>query len=213
MKPQLSELLLILARVWQQLNRVDESRAATLAASRSTDSRTAELALETLGTRYPYPYEFLAAIKLDPENVALRRELGYLYLAMHRQPQAIEQFERILELNPKDDAARVQLNALRGLKVRPAASPAATPTAPAVSNGTDPKSLGKKSLQLGYTRDAIKYLRQAHEQNPDDADVMLDLGWAYNQAKDDADAISWFDRARHADDHASPRKRPRRITT
>jgi tetratricopeptide (TPR) repeat protein len=200
LKPQLSELLLILARVWQQLNRVDESRAATLAASRSTDSRTAELALETLGTRYPYPYEFLAAIKLDPENVALRRELGYLYLAMHRQPEAIEQFERILELNPKDEAAREQLNALRGLKVRPAASPAATPAAPAVSNGTDPRSLGKKSLQLGYTRDAIKYLRQAHEQNPDDADVMLDLGWAYNQAKDDAAAISWFDRARHADD-------------
>jgi tetratricopeptide (TPR) repeat protein len=198
LKPQLSELLLILARVWQQLNRVDESRAATLAASRSTDSRTAELALETLGPRYPYPYEFLAAIKLDTTNVALRRELGYLYLAMHRQPEAIEQFERILELNPKDEAAREQLNALRGLKVRPAASPAASPAA--VSNGTDPKSLGKKSLQLGYSRDAIKYLRQAHEQNPDDADVMLDLGWAYNLAKDDPDAISWFDRARHADD-------------
>jgi tetratricopeptide (TPR) repeat protein len=196
LKPQLSELLLILARVWQQLNRVDESRAATLAASRSTDSRTAELALETLGTRYPYPYEFLAAIQLDLENVALRHELGYLYLAMHRQPEAIEQFERILELNSKDDAAREQLNALRGLKVRPAATPATS----VVSDGTDPRSLGKKSLQLGYTRDAIKYLRQAHEQNPDDADLMLDLGRAYNQAKDDADAISWFDRARHSDD-------------
>jgi tetratricopeptide (TPR) repeat protein len=80
--------------------------------------------------------------------------------------------------------------------VRPAASPAAS----AVSSGADPRTLGKKSLALGYTRDAIKYLRQAHEQNPDDAGVMLDLGWAYNQAKDDSEAIGWFDRARHASD-------------
>jgi len=198
LKPELSELLLILARVWLQLNRIDESRAANLAASRSADSRTAELALETLGPRYPYPYEFLAAIRLDPSNVNLRRELGYLYLAMHRQPEAIEQFEHILELNPRDEAARGQINSLRGLKVRPAASPA-TPVV-ATGAGVDPKSMGKKSLELGYTHDAIKYLRQAHEQDPDDAEVMLKLGWAYNQAHQDSDAISWFDRARHADD-------------
>ena len=198
LKPQLSELLLILARVWRQLNRVEESRAATLAASRSNDSRTAELALENLGPRYPYPYEFVAAIKLDPANVNLRRELGYLYLAMHRQPEAIEQFQQILELNPQDQAARDQINSLRGLKVRPAASPAA----PVVATGArvDPKSMGKKSLELGYSRDAIKYLRQAHEQNPDDADVMLKLGWAYNLAHEDGEAISWFDRARHSND-------------
>jgi len=198
LKPQLSELLLILARVWLQLNRVEESRAATLAASRSNDSRTAELALENLGPRYPYPYEFVAAIKLDPANVNLRRELGYLYLAMHRQPEAIEQFQQILELNPQDQAARDQINSLRGLKVRPAASPAA----PVVASGAggDPKSMGKKSLELGYSRDAIKYLRQAHEQNPDDADVMLKLGWAYNLAHEDGEAISCFDRARHSND-------------
>ena len=200
LKPQLSELLLILARVWQQLNRMEESHAATLAASRSTDSRTAELALETLGPRYPYPYEFVNAIKLDPGNINLRRELGYLYLAMRRQPEAIEQFEKILELNPKDAAAREQVNALRGLKVRPAASPAAGAISSAPDSKVDAKSLGKKSLALGYTRDAVKYLTQAHEQNPDDADVMLQLGWAYNQAKDDADAITWFDKARRVDD-------------
>ncbi len=53
---------------------------------------------------------------------------------------------------------------------------------------------------MGYVRDALKYLLEAQEQNPDDAEVMLKLGWAYNLAKDDADAIAWFDRARHADD-------------
>jgi tetratricopeptide (TPR) repeat protein len=198
LKPQMGELLLILARVWRQVNRVDEAKAALLAASRSSDSRTAEQALEQLGQRYPYPYEFLSALKLDPQNVALRKELGYLYLAMHQQPQAIDQFERALEIDPKDRATREQLNALRGLKVRPVETPAPAPSG--ASSGINAKSMGKKSLALGYTQDALKYLRQAHERDPEDADVMLELGWAYNQAKDDHDAITWFDLARRTDD-------------
>ncbi|MBV9225468.1 MAG: tetratricopeptide repeat protein, partial [Acidobacteriaceae bacterium] len=51
LKPQLSELLLVLARVWKKANRTEESRAALLAASRSKNSRTAELALEQWGER------------------------------------------------------------------------------------------------------------------------------------------------------------------
>jgi tetratricopeptide (TPR) repeat protein len=199
LKPQMGELLLILARVWQQLNRADEAKAAWLAASRSSESRTAELALEKLGQRYPYPYEFVNALKLDPRNTALLKELGYLYLAMHQQPQAIEQFERVLEVNPKDVAAREQLNALRGLKTRTAVDTAGVAVSGAAS-GVDAKSMGKKSLALGYSRDAIKYLLQAHEQDPEDADVMLKLGWAYNLAKDDKDALVWFGLARRADD-------------
>src|SRR6185437_13897333 len=76
LKPQLSELLVILGRVWRELNRMDESRAAFLAASRSSDSRTAELALEQMDRRYPYPYEFVNALKLDPQNIGLRKELA-----------------------------------------------------------------------------------------------------------------------------------------
>ena len=62
------------------------------------------------------------------------------------------------------------------------------------------KPWAQKSLSLGYLHDAIRYLQQAHEQNPDDAEVMLQLGWAYNQSKDDAEAMDWFDRARRGDD-------------
>ncbi len=199
LKPQLPELLLILARVWGKLNRVDESRAALLAASRSSDSRTAELALAQLGTRYPYPYEFLAALKLDAGNVALRKELAYLYLAMHKEPEAIEQFEALLAIDPNDEATRKQLDSLHGLKTRPP-GPAKESASSGAAPPLDAKAMGKKSLALGYLHDAIRYLQQAHEQNPDDAEVMLQLGWAYNQAKDDADAIDWFNRARRSDD-------------
>ena len=196
MKPDRSELLLPLARVWQQLNRIDEARAALLAASRSPDSRTAETALAGLGPRYPYPYEFEKALSLDPKNVKLREELAYLYLAMHKEAEATKQFEQVLAIDPKDQLARDQLDAIHGLKKRPA------PVAVAAPRAVDPRAMGIKSLAAGYTRDAIKYLQEAHEQNPEDAEVMLKLGWAYNAAKDDAEAVRWFGEARFAEDPA-----------
>ena len=205
MKPQLGELLLILARVWRQTNREEEARAALIAASRSSESRTAEQALELLGKRYPYPYEFQAALRIDPHNFAVRRELGYLYLAMNDKPQAIDQFQQILDLNPKDWQAREQLNSLRGLKTR-AQQPAAaenTVAGPAKSDaspGVDARAMGLKSLELGYSNDAVKYLLIAHEQDPGDTEIMLKLGWAYNLAKNDKEAKIWFALARKSSD-------------
>ncbi len=196
LKPQLSELLLIEARVWQQLNRVDEARAAILAASRERNSRTAEQGLELWGSRYPYPYEFVKALEIDPRNIDLRRELAFLYLAIDKRSDAVEQFEKILALDPNDRLSRDQLDALHGVKKVAVAAPRVTGASPQAGA----KQLGEKSLALGFARDAIKYLRQAHDEDPDDAEVMLKLGWAYNYAKDDADAIQWFDRVRHCND-------------
>lgn len=200
-KPEQPEFLLDLARVWQQLNRVEDARAANLAASRSSDARTAERALDSEPSRYPYPYEFANAIRLDPRNVALRRELAYLYLAMNRQPDAIAQFQQIIAINPKDPQATAQLAAILGFKSRH--EPAASQSSAVPNNAAlDPKAMGLKSLAAGYVKDAIRYLRQAHEADPNDALVMLKLGWAYNMAKQDADAVQWFNRARESDDPA-----------
>ena len=200
LKPQLSELLLIEARVWQQLNRVDEARGAILAASRERNSRTAEQGLELWGARYPYPYEFVKALEIDPQNTDLRRELAYLYLAMQKESDAKEQFEQVLAIDPSDQLARDQLNALNGIKK--AAARTSTKTAGSSAVAVNAKQMGERSLALGFSRDAIRYLRAAHDENPDDPEVMLKLGWAYNFAKDDADALQWFDRARHSDNSA-----------
>ena len=197
LKPQLPELLLILARIWREMGHLEEARAALLAASRSADSRTAALALEQMDPRYPYPYEFLNALKLDPQNTALRRELAYLYLAMHQKAEAIEQFKQVLAIDPKDRLSQDQLNSLLHVSPQPKAAPE---RAPAVTPAVDAKSMGKKSFALGYLQDAIRYLREAHEQDPNDAEVMLDLGWAYNQAGDDSAASYWFDQARRSED-------------
>ena len=204
LKPQLSEILLIQARIWRQLNRVEQARAAILAASREANSRTAEQGLEQWGSRYPYPYEFLQAIELDPQNLALRRELAFLYLAMQMRAEAMAQFEKILAIDPHDELSRDQLEALRGVKKTAVAAPAPALAPALATTGAGPaisaKQMGEKSLALGFSRDAIKYLRQAHDEDPDDPEIMLKLGWAYNYAKDDADALQWFDRARHCDD-------------
>ncbi len=199
LKPQMAEMLLHLARVWQQIQRGEEAQSALLAASRSSESRTAEQALELYGTRYPYPYEFLSALKLDPHNTNLRRELAYLYLAMQDKPKAIEQFELILSMNPRDWLAREQLNALRGFKTRPEDIPHTAEPAPSGSM-LDPKAMGLKSLAAGYNNDAIKYFVEALEQDPKDTEVMLKLGWAYNAIKRDDEAKPWFDKARHSED-------------
>jgi Tfp pilus assembly protein PilF len=118
LKPHLGEVVLALARVWGELNRTEEARAALIAASRSVDPRTAEMGLEQFGSRYPYPYEFLNALKFDPLNTTLRRELAFLFLAMHNQEAAIEQFSKLLQIDSNDQIARDQLDALRGFKIR-----------------------------------------------------------------------------------------------
>ncbi len=146
--------------------------------------------------------------------MTLRRELAYLYLAMHKESDAKAEFERVLQFAPTDRLSREQLELMNGgLKQRSPSGDARrrrtsitnTPNGlvPQQSNTQpkmDPRVMGVKSLAMGYYNDAIKYLRQAHEQNPNDAEVMLKLGYAYNMAKNDGEAIPWFDQARHSGD-------------
>jgi tetratricopeptide (TPR) repeat protein len=198
LKPRLDSLLIDLARVWRQLNDSESAHAALLAASRCSEPRTAETALELLGPRYPYVYEFQNAIKLDPQNIPLRRELAYLLLALHKEPEAIVEFEKILEIDPHDQLSANQLSALR----HPLKSEVHAQSPNPSDARIDPKTMGRKSLAAGYIHDAIRYFLIAHETNPDDSGVMLQLGWAYNLEKNDKEAIQWFDAARHSSNAA-----------
>ena len=126
-------------------------------------------------------YEFENALKLDPENVPLRRELAFLYLALHKEPDAVRHFERVLEIAPGDQLSAAQLRALRQ-PLKPAASCSARG---GPRSRVDPKLMGRKSLAAGFLKDAIRYYQIAHENDPNDAEVALQLGWAYNLAKND----------------------------
>jgi tetratricopeptide (TPR) repeat protein len=210
LKPQVDSLLLDEARVWQQLNRVDDAHAALIAASWSKDPRTAEQAKELFGARYPYVYEFQKALVLDSQNTALRRELAYLLLQLHRDEEATKEFAIVARADPGDRIAIAQLAALlaprAGKQTAQLATSRPTSGASQVPSPTDqvtnPKSMAQKSLAAGYVKDAIRYYHQAIEHNPDDAEVAIGLGWAYNIAGDDREAIRWFDRARHMSNSA-----------
>jgi Tfp pilus assembly protein PilF len=228
LKSQRRDLLLDLGRVLKEQNRIDEAEACLLAASRGAEPRVAEEARELLPARYPYVYEFEKALALDPPNAGLRRELAYLHLAMSHAPEAEKQFEVLVQDSADDLLSVAQLGLLRlsrgdeagampllekvlggsdddlADRVRSALHlPKALKRReeqPRAQVSEEAKQLAAKSLEKGYLKDAVKYLRVAHENDPVDFDVMLKLGWAYNIMKDDDEAIKWFNVARRSPD-------------
>ena len=234
LRPELRGLLVDLAKVWKAQCREEQAKAAVLAASRSKDTRTSEAASELLAARYPYVYEFRNAVEVDPANIELRRELAYLLLAMERPREAERELEGILERAPDDLPAAAQLGLLRlgrrdvaGAKpllekvlsgndkelaerVRAALRPPslgkrshqdAAPTAVA-----DVRTMADRSYKAGYLRDALRYYAAAHESDPLDFPVILQLGWTHNVLRQDDHALRWFALARNSPDPAIARE-------
>jgi Tfp pilus assembly protein PilF len=228
LRPGRRDLLLQLGDVWRAAGEAERANAALLAASRGAEPRTAEAARELLPARYPYVYEFEKALEIDPSNVALRRELAYLLLEMGKRETAEIQFRNIVRLEETDVLSTAQLGflllsrnqvaeampllekALQSTddvvvdRVREALRmPKALrkhPETPRTQTSQEAKMLADRSLEAGYLKDAVKYLRIAHENDPVDFNVMLKLGWTYNLLKDDEQAVEWFRLARRSDD-------------
>ncbi len=189
LKPDKRRLLLDIARVEKEAVRPDYAHAAWIAASRGEPPMVAEEAREHLPLRYPYVYEFELAIQLDPLNVPLRRELGFLLLKMNRDKEAVAVFEQVLQLAPEDALATAQLAFLKVKKQ------------PELTSGlTAVKELADRSMEKGYLRDALRYLQQLHEADPTDDPTTLRLAWAHNMVKQDQQAVRYFDIARRSSD-------------
>ena len=204
MLPARKGVLLDLARIQKELGHSEDAMATLLAASRGGEPRAAELARELLPARYPYVYEFRAALTLDAANLELHRELAYLLLTM-KDPDAEKEFRGIAAAHPDDLLSAAQLGFLYlARQDRGAAMPllervlagSDRELAARVRAVIDPHSMARKSLEAGFLKDALRYLNIAHESDPDDFDVMLKLGWTYNMLHDDATAEHWFDQAR-----------------
>lgn len=224
--PDRRSVLVDLGRAWKQLNRLDDANAALLAASRGGEPRAAEMARELLPDRYPFVPEFRRALELDPANVELRRELGYLLLRMGHSFEAEQEFRVIAKIAPNDLLSATQLGFLlcaRGehaealrLFERVMAGPdedlsnrvravlripqVLKPRADTKPAGIDAKVMAERSIKAGYMKDALKYLQLAHEAEPADFNVMLKLGWIYNILRQDGQATRWFDLARRSSD-------------
>jgi Tfp pilus assembly protein PilF len=230
LKPERRALLLDLGRIWKETGQAEKSIAALLAASRGAEPRVAEEARALLPPRYPYVYEFEQALELDPGNTELRRELAYLLLAMGNAEKAEDVFRTVYEQNPNDLVAAAQLAFFYlGRQEHDKAKPLLdkvlasddveladrvrktlrlpqtlehSAEIPANKISVEAKVLAERSLEKGYLADAMKYFNIAHQKDPSDFSVMLNLGRTHNVLKQDEQAILWFDLARRSPDPA-----------
>jgi tetratricopeptide (TPR) repeat protein len=180
-----------------------------------------------LPARYPYVYEFRLAIELDPGNTELRRELAYLLLRMGKQQEAEQEFKTVTELAPSDMLSAAQLGffhlarkevahampllerLLKGgdadLAARVRSTLGMPPVvtarnAPPAKVTMEARLLAERSFKAGYLKDAVDYLKLAHEADPVDFAVMLRMGWALNMLHRDREAMRWFNMARMSPD-------------
>jgi Tfp pilus assembly protein PilF len=230
--PERKSVLLELARVEKSRENNEGSIAALLAASRGGEPRAAELAREQLPERYPYVYEFRKALELDAKNNTLHRELAYLLLSMSEKDAALrgeaeQEFQSVVAASPEDYLAAAQLgllwladhrdaeampilksvlahaDAATGNRVRMALHmPLVLEERSSAENLIDPRTLGERSFNAGFMKDALRFYLQAREADPVDASVALKLGWTNNMLHDDATALGWFNIARHSADSA-----------
>ncbi|MBS1859707.1 MAG: tetratricopeptide repeat protein [Acidobacteria bacterium] len=226
LKPAYRSVLVDLGRVLRAQGRAADANAALLAASRGGEPRAAGLARELLPARYPWVAEFRAALALDPANHELRREFAYLLLRMNRDSEAEGEFRILTQNAPGDLLSATQLgfllyargerlaaqplfdhvlagedeelaNRVRAVLRIPQVLKSRDTSRPA---SIDARIMAERSLKAGYMKDALHYLEIAHEADPGDFDVMLQLAWTNNILHRDALAFRWFDLARHAPD-------------
>lgn len=224
LQPEHRSVLVDLGRVLKAAGQTERAYAALLAASRGGEPRAAEMARELLPRRYPYVPEFRRALDLDPANVELRRELGFLLLAMGRAREAEAEFrilsgsssgdllsaaqlgfllyargekaeampllQRVLDSKDEDLGNRVREALHLPLRLAPGES----------RESANAKAMAASSLQANYMPDALLYLQRAHEADPGDYAVILQLGWTNNMLHRDDEAFRWFDLARRSSD-------------
>ncbi|MGO9256836.1 MAG: tetratricopeptide repeat protein [Bryobacteraceae bacterium] len=227
--PDRRSVLLDLGRVWKAQLRNEDANAALLAASRGGEPVAADMARELLPKHYPYVAEFRHALELDPVNGALRRELGFLLLGMAKPADAEREFRIQTQTDPADVLSAAQLgfmlhsrgdqagakplfdrvlagkdqalaNRVRAVLHLPQIAPTGGPAALPEGERVDPKTMGERSMKAGYIKDAARYLRTAHEADPSDYGVMLELATALNILGQDSEAIHWFQMARSSPD-------------
>lgn len=148
---------------------------------------------------------FEEAWKLRPDRKELLLDLARVWRARGDTAQA----KQALVAAYRSGVPRVAESARELLEgIEPGASDAAL-AAPETRQGIgvaeetalfSAKQMGKRSLELSYLSDAVKYLTLAHRQDPADGRVMYDLGVAANLLRRDDEALRWFSMARKSGD-------------
>ncbi|MBM3746256.1 MAG: tetratricopeptide repeat protein [Acidobacteria bacterium] len=138
---------------------------------------------------------YQAAYGLRPGEQALLLDLGRVWHALGQTERALAAYRKAAGgSEPRvAEAAREYLPEAASVEARAAHDAART-------RSLDAREMAERSYEAGYLNDALRYLKLAHEANPADFTVMLQLGRTYNLLRDDAQAARWFALARKSPD-------------
>jgi len=141
--------------------------------------------------------EFKVITERAPDDLLSAAQLGFLYLGRNDRAAALPLLERVM--NGKDIELANRVRAALQLPQTPGPQ-SHNANAPPEKAALDAKLMAERSIKAGYMKDALKYLKIAHENDPLDFAVMLQLGYAYNMLHDDEEAIRWFRLAEESPD-------------
>jgi tetratricopeptide (TPR) repeat protein len=119
--------------------------------------------------------QYLAAVKLDPENAALLNDLGWLSYKMRRYPEAVAALERAAALDPRNPMIQTNL----GLAYQKAGKLEEAVAHLQQALAINPQytlalyALGKTYESRGRYDDAIQAYRQAWKQSSNDIYLLL----------------------------------------
>jgi len=143
--------------------------------------------------------QFERVLEMDPDDTLTVSQLGFLRLAREDYNGAIPLLRQVLSSG--DDTLAERVRQALNLSVTLAESPGPAPVDTSrITVAPDAKSLAQASIEKNYLPDAMKYLELAHDADPVDFAVMLDLGRTNNVLQQDEEAIRWFDLARRSPD-------------
>ncbi len=155
-----------------------------------------------MGKREAAEAEFRTVHVMAPQDHLASAQLGFLLLAKNDLSGAMALLDVVLKSGDAAliDRVRIALRVPPSLRKQP--EPQHEGAAKSSTDADDPKSLGERSYRAGYLKDALKYLTIAHERDPNDYGVMLQLGWTLNMLREDKQAMGWFAKARSSPDAA-----------
>lgn len=149
---------------------------------------------------------YQAALRLRPAEYALLLDLGRVWQALGETNRALTAY-REAAASPEPRVAEAARELLPDS--HPAQAAAGAAHAPPESLRLDAREMAERSYRAGYLKDALRYLKLAHEANPADFAVMLELGRTYNMLRQDEQAVRWFTMARKSPDAAIVREADR----
>jgi tetratricopeptide (TPR) repeat protein len=138
--------------------------------------------------------EFRIIVDSEPADLLSAAQLGFLYLGRNETVKAAPVLKRVLDGGDEELANRVRVALHLPQQLRRTASPDEA--------AAEARIMADKSIQAGYLKDALKFLKIAHDADPVDFSLILKLASVYNMLHDDRTAMRWYALAKQSEDDA-----------